>query len=81
MSDFNESKPVEYVSVVSSNIDSVGYDEENEIMYIRFKSGSEYSYTRVPVKLYEGLINAPSKGKFFARFIKNRGDIIYNKIS
>lgn len=58
------------ISVESSNLRSVGY--ENGTLYVSFHSGSTYSYDGVPQSVYENLLNAPSKGKYFNTNIKNR---------
>lgn len=55
-------------SVVSSNLLSVAY--ENHVLEIRFRSGGCYRYHNVPKSVYLALMNAPSKGKYFARHIK-----------
>lgn len=56
------------IPVSSSNIASVGY--ENGTLYIRFHSGGLYEYTNVPAALYQGLMSAPSKGRYFHANIK-----------
>lgn len=57
------------ISVNSSNISSVGY--ENRTLYVSFHSGSTYTYSGVPQYVYEELLDASSKGKYFAANIKN----------
>jgi hypothetical protein len=59
-------------SVLSSNLRSVGYDPELKILEVEFQEGRVYSYKNVPNDIFEGLINAPSKGKFFAHYIRDR---------
>jgi len=64
---------VDMVKVVSSNIDSVGYDEKVKELYVRFKGGlGVYKYLLVPKELVETFMLAESKGKFFNSLIKNR---------
>ncbi|MFA4860689.1 KTSC domain-containing protein [Methanoregula sp.] len=58
--------------VQSSNLKSVGYDEHQEILEIEFISSGIYQYSNVPREMYNNLMNAPSKGKFFAQYIKDR---------
>ncbi|WP_431078562.1 KTSC domain-containing protein [Pseudomonas siliginis] len=41
-------------------------------MKITFKQGKTYDFCRVPLNVYQGLINAPSKGGYFDRVIKDR---------
>jgi hypothetical protein len=61
------------VSVSSSNLASVGYDPEQNLLEIAFQNGSKYQYYGVPHHIYEGLMQASSHGRFFDRFIKNAG--------
>ncbi len=60
---------MERISVVSSNIKSVGY--EKGILEIEFHTGSVYQYDWVSQLEYENLINASSVWGYFARNIKN----------
>lgn len=62
---------VEMISVSSSNVGSVGYDEKLQILYIRFLNGSLYIYKGVPVIEFQGLLNAASVGSYLHRNIKN----------
>lgn len=57
--------------VRSSNIDSVGYDDENSTLYIKFTTQAIYVYFDVPQNVYQALLSAPSIGKYFATEIKN----------
>ena len=59
------------IQVVSSNIHSVGYEADMEILEVEFTSGNVYQYFDVPESEYEGLMNAASKGKYFNRKIKD----------
>ena len=59
---------MQMIPVASSNLSSVGY--ENGILYISFHSGATYWYKDVPESVYRNLMNAPSKGKYFAAHIK-----------
>lgn len=56
--------------VESSALKSVGYDGSREVLVIKFTSGSVYEYDDVPRSVYEELMNAPSKGRFFNANIK-----------
>ena len=59
--------------VLSSNLESVGYDVLEETLHIRFRSGRTiYVYSRVPAQTYRDLMRAPSKGHYFDAYIKNR---------
>ena len=56
--------------VDSSNLRSVGYDAEQQILEIEFKSGSVYQYFNVPATVYEALMSASSKGTYHSQWIK-----------
>jgi hypothetical protein len=58
--------------VQSSNIDSIGYDPEENILQIKFNSGGIYNYHNVPRRVYTTLLAAPSKGKYFHSDIKSK---------
>lgn len=58
--------------VSSSNVQSIGYDENTQILYVRFLNGTMYSYSNVPYVIYEQLLNAPSVGSYMHRNIKDR---------
>lgn len=60
-------------SVESSNLASVGYDAENEILEIEFNHGGDYKYFDVPENVYEELMSASSHGQYFDRNIKKAG--------
>ena len=60
-------------SVESSNLASIGYDAENEILEVEFKHGGVYQYFDVPEKIYDELMNASSHGQYFDRNIKKAG--------
>lgn len=61
----------EMIPVSSSNIESIGYDEQNEQVYVRFLNGSLYVYKGVPSHEFENLLNAPSLGSYLHRNYKN----------
>jgi len=57
--------------VISSNIFSVGYDENSETLEIEFHDGSIYEYYGVPKSLYESFIGSSSLGSFLHRHLKS----------
>lgn len=60
------------IPVNSSDLKSVGYDKNNQILEVEFLSNcSVYQYSRVPEKVYLELMNAESHGQYFSRCIKN----------
>lgn len=58
------------IPVSSSDIASVGY--EGSTLHIRFNFGGLYAYYNVPASIYNGLLNANSKGRYFHANIKGR---------
>ncbi len=56
--------------VTSSAINSATYNTGNNMLTIEFKQGSKYDYPNVPREHYDGLIHAPSVGKYFNQHIK-----------
>jgi hypothetical protein len=58
--------------VSSSNLRSVGYDRQSQILEIEFHSGGIYQYTSVPESIYTALMQAASKGSYFHDHIKDR---------
>lgn len=63
----------------SSNLSSVGFDSNNEILEIEFLNGSIYQYFRVPAEIYAGLMSARSKGQYFDAYIK-KGNYEFKKV-
>lgn len=63
---------MERTPVSSSDIASIGYDEDNQILEVEFNSGSVYQYSGVPSSEYDGIMSADSKGKYLHANIKNR---------
>lgn len=64
-----ETRTMKMISVISSNVVAVGYKETDKELFVTFKNGS-YVYTEVPKSEFEGLLNAPSKGKYIHQHIK-----------
>jgi hypothetical protein len=51
--------------VESTTIKSVGYQADGKTLEIEFQSGMVYRYGDVPLEVYEGLLQADSKGRYF----------------
>ncbi len=62
---------IEMLSVVSSNILAVGYDEQTQTLAVEFKNGL-YHYYNFPEHLYQQFLQAPSKGSFLNTYINNQ---------
>lgn len=60
------------VRVISSNLKSVGYDNETATLEIEFLNSGVYRYFGVPAETHARLMISASKGKFFDQHIKPR---------
>jgi len=58
------------IYVDSSNVEAVGYDDSAEELHVRFLSGDTYVYHGVPDEIFDGMLNASSKGSYLNREIK-----------
>ena len=58
---------MQLVTVESSMIHAVGYDKGKRILEVVFNTGRTYQYSDVPPEVYEGLLNAESKGRYFPK--------------
>ena len=64
--------------VKSSQLVSVGYDAEKQIMEVEFKN-AVYQYFDVPPEAHAGLLKAESLGKYFGKEV--RGKFKYEKLA
>jgi len=64
---------MERIPVKSSNVASVGYDEQTNILEIAFRSGAIYQYPGVEPQTHAKLLSADSVGKFINQNIVNGG--------
>lgn len=58
--------------VESSTIASVGYDLNQRLLQLEFRSREVYHYFGVPAGVHEALLEARSKGSYFHRAIRGR---------
>ncbi len=61
------------VPVSSSNLMSVGYDPESQILEVEFHNNTVYQYLNVPHHIYSGLISAGSHGSYLDSHVKKAG--------
>ena len=62
---------IEMAAVESSNIEAIGYYQQESKLIIQFKSnGSVYAYDNVDATLHTAMMAAESHGKFLAKHIK-----------
>jgi len=62
---------MERTYVASTNISSVGYDEQTQTLEVEFLNGTVYQYYNVPPNIFEQLMREGSKGRFLNTYIKN----------
>jgi hypothetical protein len=60
----------EWIPVESSNLKAVYYFAELTTLLVKFKDEAIYSYEAVSQEEFDGLLAAPSKGKYFHEVIK-----------
>ncbi|MGO9958215.1 MAG: KTSC domain-containing protein [Solirubrobacteraceae bacterium] len=60
--------------VDSSNIEQIGYHEDERELWVRFKSGDTYVYSDVPPATHDDIMRADSKGSYLNREIKPNYD-------
>lgn len=59
--------------VVSSNVAAVGYDDSEQVLFIRFKGKDKvYEHHGVPEEAFKELLSAESVGSYYARNIKKK---------
>lgn len=68
----HEHQPAQRQRVQSSCLTSVGYQAASRTLEVEFRNGSVYRYFEVPACVHEALIEAPSKGRFFATEVRDR---------
>ena len=57
------------IEVESSMVHAVGYDEEHRCLEVVFNTGRIYCYEGVPPEVFQGLLEAESKGRFMLAHI------------
>lgn len=64
--------------VTSSNVASVGYDEDSSTLEVEFNNGAVYQYFDVSQNVFQELIHADSVGGYLAAHVK--GVYRYSKV-
>lgn len=73
-------EPNKWYEVDSSNLEAVFYDQKEEKLKVKFrKDGSVYEFSGVPDEIFFNFMVAPSRGKFFIKFI--RGAFEYKRVA
>lgn len=60
------------VSVESSHIKAIGYDEATQVMKVEYNQAS-YEYSNVPKNVYEQIMSADSKGRALKEAVSTNG--------
>ena len=60
--------------VESSNLATVGFSDG--VLEIEFRHGGVYQYFNVLASVYEALMSAESKGKYFYQFIRDKYEFV-----
>ena len=64
---------MEMIYVDSSNVDQIGFDEDQGEVHVIFKKGGHFVYSGVSGATWEDFLNAPSKGIFLNQEFKAKG--------
>ena len=59
-------------TVESTTLATIGYDENLKRLQLEFCSRAVYLYFDVPAAVFEALLDAPSKGRYFNGAIRGR---------
>jgi hypothetical protein len=60
------------IAVESTTLRTVAYDTNQELLQIEFLNRAVYQYLHVPADIHKALLQAPSKGIYFNRFIRQK---------
>lgn len=62
---------MELQQVTSTLLDSVGFNAEESLLFVRFKGKDDvYSFANIPPEMYEEMVTSKSVGQFFSQNIK-----------
>lgn len=64
-------------AVSSSNIEAIGYDNNTRVLAVKFKAtktrpSKVHLYHAFTLEGFRNFLNAPSKGKYFAEFVRGK---------
>jgi hypothetical protein len=60
------------VDLQSTLLNAATYQDQGAFLDLEFRSGASYRYIGVPERVYQELLNAESKGRYFNQHIRNR---------
>ncbi|MBW4511440.1 MAG: KTSC domain-containing protein [Scytonematopsis contorta HA4267-MV1] len=64
--------PIAMLPVSSSMVNTLGYDEDNQILQVEFHNGAIYQYSEVDEDTWEDFCQAESVGRFYNEEIKGK---------
>lgn len=67
---------IKMIPVESSNVKSLGYDEDNKNIHVELISGEKYMYTNVPKKVFEDLLISTSIGAYMNRYLNGSYEVV-----
>jgi len=59
-------------AVSSSNIRSIGYDTDSQVLEVEFHDGGVYQYYEVPPSVHQGLMSAASHGSYLHIHVRDQ---------
>ena len=60
------------VDLPSTSLKAATYQDQDALLEVEFPSGAIYRYLGVPEPVYQELLTAESKGRYFNQHIRNR---------
>ena len=60
------------VQLQSTSLNAATFQEQRGYLELEFGSGAIYRYRDVPAQVYDELLRAESKGRYFNQHIRNR---------
>ena len=60
------------VELQSASLNAATYRDQGAFLELEFRSGTIYRYLGVPAQVYDELLRAESKGRYFNQHIRNR---------
>lgn len=64
-------KKIKMHKVISDMIASIGYDKDDESLYMEFHNGQVYEYYDVPENVFNNLKETKSPGTYFYKAIRS----------
>jgi KTSC domain len=58
--------------IISAGLKSVGYDAVARVLEVELQSGPINRYFEVPVSVYDALMSAPSKSRYFNDHVQGK---------